>query len=68
MSLCIYGGDELLIIAFWLAMELVEHIRDLKRSERHVSMLLLTVVNHKEDKNMRRYKNFQRSPGVIFIC
>jgi len=29
-----------------LAMELVEHIRDLKRSERHVSMLLLTVVNH----------------------
>ncbi len=46
MLLCIYEGDKLLIIAFWLAMKLVEHIRDLKRSERHVSTLVITVVKH----------------------
>lgn len=46
MPSCVYEGDELLIIAFWLAMKLVEHIRDLKRSECHVSMLVFTVVKH----------------------
>lgn len=46
MMPCISEGDELLIIAFWLAMKLVEHIGDLKRSERHVSISVITVVKY----------------------
>jgi hypothetical protein len=34
----IFPGGILLIIALWLAVKLVEHVGDLKRSERHVRM------------------------------
>jgi len=52
-----YTTGLLLIIAFGLAVKLVEHIRDLNRRKGHVSKMVMTVFFH--DK--RVYKNLERS-------
>jgi hypothetical protein len=49
----------LLIIAGWLAVKLVEHVGDLKRSERHVSM---TADYHRD---RRRYDDIWHALGVF---
>lgn len=63
MLLRICAGNELLIIAVWLAVKLVEHVGDLKRSERHVSVFVS--MNYDEYRDIGRYEKAQCRVGVL---
>src|SRR4051794_21413491 len=59
MLLKVRSGGILLIIALWLAVKLVEHVGDLNRSKRHVSIFA-------EGESNRDLKIYEDSPALYW--